>query len=247
MSEPSDPLRLAELVCARMSHDLGGTIGTLAGALELAEDPAVAAEALALASQAATELRQRLELQRASWGPTAGPLDLAGIAQPGRGPAARQALHHRFFRSAGRHRVFPPFARVLLNLLLLAADSLNGSGEVTLAGSGTDLIVAIAGHAGGLARAASPASLASEAAAWAALRDARSLQMPLTALLARALGLRLSAADPGRPGRPRSTAAAVRSLTGIYLLLVTVGPGCPLTRPARAAARAPWTTCSPTS
>jgi histidine phosphotransferase ChpT len=204
MSGASDPLRLAELICARMSHDLGGTVGTLAGALELAEDPAVATEALALAYQAAAELRQRLELQRAAWGPTAGPLDLAALRALAEGsPHAR--------RSAIDVSALPedtafsaPFARVVLNLLLLAGDALNGSGEVTLAGSGTDLIVAIAGP-----RAAWPSGmagcLASEATAWAALRDARSLQMPFTALLARAFGLRLTllmSAGPGGPAPP---------------------------------------------
>lgn len=201
MSGKIDPLRLAELMCARMSHDLGGTIGTFAGALELAEDPAVAAEALVLANQAATELRQRLELQRAAWGPTASPLDLRALRSLAGGlPYARRCSFD--FSALPDDTMFvPPFARALLNLLLLAAEALNGSGEVTLAGSGTDLIVAIAGT-----RAAWPSGLidclASEAAAWAALRDARSLQMPLTALIVRALGLRLSLLIPAGPGGP---------------------------------------------
>jgi histidine phosphotransferase ChpT len=201
MSGASDPLRLAELVCARMSHDLGGTIGTLAGALELAEDPAVAAEALALANQAASELRQRLEFQRATWGPTAGPLDLAALRNLAHGlPHAKRCTID--FSALPDNTAFSPiFARVLLNLLLLAGDALNGSGEVTLAGTGADLIIAIAGQ-----RAAWPSGIAgvlsSEAAAWAALHDARSLQLPLTALLARALGLRLSLLMPGGPGGP---------------------------------------------
>jgi histidine phosphotransferase ChpT len=201
MSEPSDPLRLAELVCARMSHDLGGTIGTLAGALELAEDPAVATEALALASQAAAELRQRLELQRATWGPTAGPLDLTALRSLAEGlPQARRCTID--FSALPDDTTFSPsFARVLLNLLLLAGDALHGSGQVTLDGSGTDLVVAIAGP-----RAAWPdglvSSLTSVAGAWAALRDARSLPVPLTALLARSLGLRLSLLMPAGPGGP---------------------------------------------
>ena len=198
---PSDPLRLAELVCARMSHDLGGTIGTLAGALELAEDPAVAAEALLLAHQAATELRQRLELQRAAWGPNAGPLDLAALRSMADGLPHAKRCTIDFSALPGDTTFSPPFARVLLNLLLLAGDALNGSGEVTLAGSGTDLIVAIAGP-----RAAWPvglaACLATEAGAWAALRDARSLPAPLTALLARSLGLRLTMLMPPGPGGP---------------------------------------------
>ena len=201
MSGASDPLRLAELVCARMSHDLSGAIGALAGALELAEDPTVAAEALALANQAAAELRQRLELQRATWGPTAGPLDLPALRNlvHGMPHAARCTID---FSALPDDTIFPPpFVRVLLNLLLLAGDAMNGAGEVTLAGSGTDIIVAIAG-----ARAAWPAGLAgclaSEAGAWAALHDARSLQAPLTALLARSFGLRLSLLMPGGPGGP---------------------------------------------
>lgn len=201
MSGASDPLRLAELVCARMSHDLGGTIGTLAGALELAEDPTVAAEALALATQAATELRQRLELQRATWGPTTGSLDLAALRSLAEGLPHAKRCSIDFSGLPDDTAFSPSFARVLLNLLLLAGDAMNGSGEVTLAGSGTDLIIAIAGS-----RAAWPSGLAgvltSEAAAWAALRDARSLQLPLTALLARACGLRLSLLMPGGPGGP---------------------------------------------
>jgi histidine phosphotransferase ChpT len=195
---------LAELLCARMSHDLSGTIGTLAGALEMLDDPAVAAEALALANQAAAELRRRLELQRATWGPTGPPLDLAALRHLAEGlPHASRCTID--FSSLPEDTMFsPPFARVTLNLLLLAADALNGSGEVTLVGSGTDLIVAIAGPRaawpGGLA-----GCLASEAGAWAAVQDARSLQAPLTALLARALGLRLTllmSAGPGGPAPP---------------------------------------------
>lgn len=201
MSGAIDPLRLAELVCARISHDLGGTIGTLIGALDLAEDPAVAEEALALAIQAATELRQRLELQRATWGPTGGSLDLAALRGLAEGlPQAKRCTID--FSALPDDTIFAsPFARVVLNLLLLAADALNGSGEVTLAGGGTDLIVAIAGP-----RAAWPsnlaACLASETAAWAAIGDARSLQMPLTALTARAHGLRLSLLMPAGPAGP---------------------------------------------
>jgi histidine phosphotransferase ChpT len=195
MSGSIDPLRLAELVCARISHDLGGTIGTLAGALELAEDPAVAEEALALAIQAATELRQRLELQRATWGPTGGVLDLAALRGLAEGlPHARRCTID--FSGLPDNTTFAaPFARVVLNLLLLAGDALNGGGTVTLTGSGTDLIVAIAGP-----RAAWPAGLAG--CLWAAIRDARSLQMPLTALFARAFGLRLSLLIPAGPGGP---------------------------------------------
>jgi histidine phosphotransferase ChpT len=201
MSGASDPLRLAELICARMSHDLSGTIGTLTGALELAIDPAVAAEALELANQSAAELRQRVELLRAAWGPASGSLGLAALRS--RAEAMPHARRRTLNLSAlpDDTEFSPPFARMILNLLLLADDALNGSGEVILDGTGTDLIIAISGP-----RAAWPGNLvtclASEAGAWAALHDARSLLAPLTALLARSLGLRLTPLMAGGPGGP---------------------------------------------
>ncbi len=204
MPEPGDPLRLAELLCARIAHDLGGMIGTLAGALELTNDPAVAAEALALAQQAAVELRQRLELLRASWGPGGAPLTVPALRTLAQCLPQSRHCTIQLAVEPDDAAFSSPFARVLLNLLLLAADSLNGTGTVTLAGTGTDLVVAIAGP-----RAAWPAglaaSLANEAAAWAALNDPRTLQMPLTVLLARTLGLRLSvllSAGPAGPAPP---------------------------------------------
>jgi histidine phosphotransferase ChpT len=204
MPEPGDPLRLAELLCARIAHDLGGMIGTLAGALELTKDPAVAAEALALAQQAAVELRQRLELQRASWGPDGAPLTVSALRTLAQCLPQSQHCTIQLAVDPDDTEFSSPFARVLLNLLLLAADSLNGTGTVTLAGTATDLVVAIAGP-----RAAWPAGfaacLANETAAWTALNDPRSLQMPLTVLLARALGLRLSvllSAGPAGPAPP---------------------------------------------
>jgi len=201
MPPSHDPLRAGELLCARISHDLSSMIGTLAGALELTNDPAVAAEALALARQAATELRQLLELQRASWGPPAAALSLPALrTMLAEMPFARRCVLD--LDGLPRDTVFAPaFGRVVLNLLLLAIESLNGSGAVTLTGGGTDLVVALAGP-----RAAWPAGLpgclASEAGAWAALHDPATLRMPLTALLARSLGLRLSLLVPAGPPTP---------------------------------------------
>jgi len=195
MAEPNDASRLAELLCARISHDLGGMIGTLAGALELTDDPSVAAEALALARQAATELRQHLQLQRASWGPATAPLTLAGLGTLMEGqPIARRCRLDLAGLPEGTE-FSPSFGRAVLNLLLLAMEALNGTGTVTLSGGSTDLVVAIAGP-----RAAWPAGLAAclagEQTTWATVRDPTTLQMPLTVLLARALGLHLSLLVP---------------------------------------------------
>lgn len=200
MPAPEERLRLAEQLCDRISHDLSGVIGTLCGALDMTDDPAVAGEAALVARQAATELRHRLELQRACWGSAPAALDLPALRLLAEGlPQGRRcALDLAGLPEA---TVFSPgFGRVVLNLLLLASESLRFGGVIALSGSGSDLVVAIAGpHAAwpdGLVR-----CLASADAAWDALRDPRSLLLPLTALLARSQGLRLSLLLPaGAPG-----------------------------------------------
>ncbi|HUN42863.1 MAG TPA: histidine phosphotransferase family protein [Acetobacteraceae bacterium] len=196
MAAPNDASHLAELLCARISHDLGGMIGTLAGALDLTDDPSVSTEALALARQAAAELRQHLQLQRASWGPATAPLSLPGLRSLMEGqPTARRCRLE--LDGLPVDTVFAPsFGRAVLNLLMLSIEALNGTGTVTLTGSATDLVVVIAGP-----RAAWPAGLAAclaaEESTWATVHDPSTLQMPLTVLLARALGLHLSLLLPG--------------------------------------------------
>jgi hypothetical protein len=88
--------------------------------------------------------------------------------------------------------VFPaPVGRIVLNLLLLAADCLPSGGSVRLAGSARDLFLQIEGP-----NAAWPAGMAAcvvnEAESVLALRAGGGAQMPLTALLAHAAGVRLS-------------------------------------------------------
>lgn len=199
MPGPKDAVRLAEVLCARLSHDLGGTIGTLSNALDLAtDDTPIAAEALLLARDAAAEAHRRLALLRATWGPDGQLLSLAELRDLASGiaPASRVALD---LSALPPDTAFGPrIARGLLNLLLVAADSLGGRGAISLTGNATEVLVAIAGP-----RAAWPpnflACVADEATAWAAVRDARSIVVPLAALLIRGSSLRLSAADPASP------------------------------------------------
>jgi histidine phosphotransferase ChpT len=85
----------------------------------------------------------------------------------------------------------PQVGRIVLNLLLLAADSLPSGGTVRLAGSARDLFLQIDGPNAGWP-AGTAACVVDEAEAVVALMAGGSAQMVLTTLLAHAAGVRLS-------------------------------------------------------
>jgi hypothetical protein len=132
-------------------------------------------------------------LRRAAWLPHADGLPLDVVEELAAGLPGGVQLDTA---NLAQKLVFPPgTGRVLLNLLLLAADSLPGGGAVSLAGSAQDIFVRITGPG-----AAWPANFAAlvhdEAAALAALPTEAGLQAALTVLLARQEGLRLSFVIP---------------------------------------------------
>ncbi len=188
----ADPWRLAELVCARFCHDLAGPVGSLAGMVELArEDAGAAEEALSVMQAASAEMGNRLALLRAAWTGDAGAMDVSDIRTLAAGlPNARRLRLD--FDAVAPAMLDAGMARMVLNLLLLAAESLPAGGSIGLSGDpGAQLLLRIEGR-----RAAWPAGfgpmLNDNAAAWAALDGPRNLQAPFTALVASRLGLRLS-------------------------------------------------------
>ena len=192
MAELAASLHLVDLICARLCHDLSGLVGTVNQALELAADDGVpAGEAFDLGRTAAEELMQRLRLLRAAWGPAGEDLDLTALRALAAGLS--NARHLTLDLSGLPDGVVfgPAMGRMVLNLLLLANDSLPAGGQIVLSGGAEDVFIGIAGP-----RAAWPVGLPSclmdEAAAYEACSSARTIQMPLTALLARHTNLRLS-------------------------------------------------------
>jgi histidine phosphotransferase ChpT len=194
----SDILRLAELLCARLCHDLAGPLGALIGVLEIAREEDPNSDTLAVAELTTVELGQRLKLLRAAWGQDADELDLDTLRSLTTGLAAGSRPVRLDLSGLAPGATFPPpQARLVLNVVLLAAESLTGGGLIALAGAPDSfLLVTISGP-----RAAWPtgftASLRSDAVA---LRDEfdnpRHIQGPLTALLARKLGCQLSMLMP---------------------------------------------------
>ncbi|MBX9634016.1 MAG: hypothetical protein K2X44_03460, partial [Magnetospirillum sp.] len=68
-----DPLQLAELLCARLCHDLSGPVGAAAAGAELLEDMDgnADAETVSLVADAAGGAVSRLKFFRAALGPAA--------------------------------------------------------------------------------------------------------------------------------------------------------------------------------
>lgn len=201
MIEKPDALRLAELLCARLCHDLAGPIGTLVGALELVREQQPDSEEAALAEEAAGDIVQRLKMLRAAWSETTEELDQPRLAALATGLLTTRKLR-LVIGGLDRHVVFPPdAARIVLNLLLLGIESTPGGGTMTLSSAGRgNILLAIEGP-----RAGWPAGLAGwlsdDKVAWEALLSgARTVQGPLTALLARGYGFRLSIMMPAGAG-----------------------------------------------
>ena len=197
-NDANDALLLAEVLATRLCHDLSGNLNALVGAVDLLRDePEAAEEALVLATDAATALVRRLRLLRAAWGGNGAALGVDELRTMIDG-AFGHRLRIDLSRLAKSGSFAPMAARVTLNVLLLAAESLPMGGVVEIAGDPNhDLIVTITGP-----RAAWPAGLAMMLAdpaearrclrATAGALAARTLQAPLTAWIAHATGLRLT-------------------------------------------------------
>jgi histidine phosphotransferase ChpT len=197
MSGNQDLLRLAELLCARLCHDLSGPLGALIGILDLAREEAPDSETVSLAEETATELAQRLKLLRAAWGRESDDLDKGRLEDFAAGLLSGRRVRFDLGGLAPERLFSPAAARVMLNLLLLAAESLPGGGMVALADAPSDgVLMTISG-----ARAAWPAGFSRwlaepDTAVDAMLADPRRLQAPLTALLVHGYGYRLSMLMP---------------------------------------------------
>ena len=208
MSKTSDMLQLAELLASRLCHDFAGPLGALVGILDVAREEHRQSETVALAEQTAGEMAKRLKLLRAAWGYASEELDVAALHDHAVVLTGSRGIDLDLSGLAPSAVFSPPIARLVLNILLLAVESLSGKGKIALSGSpDAELLITIAGP-----RAAWPegfaACLANPAVAAAAIAKAgpRELQAPLTALLVQAHGWRLAMLIPAGPSGDEDTA-----------------------------------------
>lgn len=198
MADQSNALRVAEILAARLCHDLSGPIGGLNHALALlADDLPADHEALVLAREAGEDLARRLRLRRAAWGQGGPALDLPALRAIAEEP--RTELDVTGLPPATEFA--PPMARTLLNLILVAREGLRRGGRIALSGMADDVFIAIDGPGAAWPRVLYQC-LSDETAAMTAIDDARTLQTPLTWLLVRGQGLRLSMLLGPGPGAP---------------------------------------------
>jgi histidine phosphotransferase ChpT len=212
----SELLCLAELLCARLCHDLAGPLGALIGVLEIAREEDPSSDTLALAELTTVELGQRLKLLRAAWGQDAEELNLTTLQSLTTGLGAGSRPVQLDLTGLAPGTTFPPsLARLVLNVVLLAAESLPNGGTIALAGSlDSVLLTTISGP-----RAAWPAGftaclLDDTAAFQTAFDNPRHIQAPLTALLARKLDCRISVSIPSGAGDTENQAPPLLLFVG---------------------------------
>ncbi len=171
-----DALALAGTLCARVCHDLAGTLGALSGMLDMvaeAPDP----EAAGVAQDCARELAARLRLLRAAWGSDSDVPDLATLT-PGLPGAERLTVDLAALGALDGN----PVRQLAANLMLVAAGGLPRGGKVWLSGGGRRIVVRIEGP-----RAAWPDAL------WANALEPRGVGAAMARLQAASLGIALRA------------------------------------------------------
>jgi histidine phosphotransferase ChpT len=171
---------LAGTLCARLCHDLAGSLGALTGTLEMAAEENDR-DALTLSVALAQELTARLRLLRAAWG-TGSDLPELESLQAGFPGAERLRLDTSHL-AATDERV----RRLALSLMLAATPALPRGGVIRVSGSNQTLAMEIEGP-----RAAWPEVLKNCAQSEAALLEAceapRAMAIALACLQVRALG-----------------------------------------------------------
>jgi histidine phosphotransferase ChpT len=185
MSDARIDLRIAELLAARLCHELVSPIGAINNGVELLEDdPDFAAAASGLIAQSATQATRRLQFYRVAYGSTA-PIAL----EPGR-KAALDLFADGKIVCDWPERLVPAGIKLACNLFLVAAEALPRGGRLTLAAA--DPLEIRAEGEGARLPAHLPDALTGALAADAI--DARSVQAAFTGVLAMRAGLRPSIA-----------------------------------------------------
>jgi histidine phosphotransferase ChpT len=126
-------LMLAQAVCTRLCHDLGGPTGALSGALELLES--AADEAAEVANDAARIIDRRLRFWRVAVGGASDSLDAAGLAQLVEGLTLGRRATVDLDGVAADVLVPPTMVQPLLLAMLVGVEALPRGGTLRVVGN----------------------------------------------------------------------------------------------------------------
>lgn len=128
-------LRLAQLVCSRLCHDLAGISGAIANGIELAAEgsPGGDAEALALVGQSARQANARIAFFRVAFGANAPAQALADAAVLAEGYLAGSPVRlDPIAGPAATARLTPEGVRLALVLTMVTAGCLPRGGLIRI-------------------------------------------------------------------------------------------------------------------
>ncbi|HXV23593.1 MAG TPA: histidine phosphotransferase family protein [Alphaproteobacteria bacterium] len=192
-------LRVCELLCSRLCHDLISPIGAVTNGIELIEEEGgrIAADALDLAGRSARQSSRLLQFYRIAFG-------LGGSFTGSRLVEVRELAEG--YLSAGRHRLDWPgdpnlplpsgLGKLILNMVLLATDCLPRGGRIGVATQTSDGWTAAAVTVDGDLRLSDELRSAMSEGADPAALTPRTVQAYFTALVAIRAGGELIAAAP---------------------------------------------------
>ncbi len=131
-------MKILELVCSRLCHDLVGPVGAVNNGIELLEDfdPAMAEDVLPLLQSSARQAWRRLDLFRIAFGAAGGrenwPIVELRRYAAGWFEDGKVALQWPDYRELQEQTLPTPQAKLLLHLLMIAGEALPRGGTVSV-------------------------------------------------------------------------------------------------------------------
>ncbi len=197
-------LALAQAVCTRLCHDLGGPAGALSGALEMMGEPGD--DAAEVAVDAARIIDRRLRFWRAAVGGPGGNLDSATLGQLAEGlTLGRRAVVDLSALPPGM-LIEPGQAQPLLLAMLVGVEAMPRGGTLRVAQAPGGGFAVLPDGPG----ASWPPGLTDLLAGQPPAPAPRAVALPLLAATAAAAGLRLSLLPAAQGGPDALTLTASR-------------------------------------
>lgn len=196
-----DDLDFAALLCSRLCHDLVSPVGAIGNGIEVLEDdddPEIQRQALELLAQSAGQAASRLKYYRLAFGASTssgGTIDISEAVDAARGYFSGGRVKLDWGQAALPMDVVldKPTVKLLLNMILTAAEALPRGGDVVVAGEygGADVTLRVTAT-GDNARLSDPVAEALEPGARAGALTAKAAPAYIVSRLAQTIGANLA-------------------------------------------------------